>query len=470
MPDLSEQRFKPLILPTPPPLPTHPPPISAFTPTARLSRERLEIILATVPPDFLWPAEIDLLVNVLYERQLAIAFTDNERGIFNREYFPDYVIPVIEHVPWVRSPIPIPKAIEKDVHRLIREQTLAGKYEDSLASYRSRVFTVLKKNGSLRLVHDLQDLNAVTIRNSALPPRPDDFAESFVGRAIYGVADLFSGYDARTLDIRSRDLTTFQCMDESARCTCLPQGASNAVSDFGRCTKHMLRDEPDAKAFVDDTGIMGPPTRYDDVAIPENPGIRKFVYEYATSFDRVFRRFELAGVTASGTKLVLAAPKVQIVGSVVSLEGWHLCHGVVNKVLKWPYPTSLTEVRSFLGIAGVGRRWIKGFSLIAKPLTVLCRRTDDSFVLTDDGRVAMDELKTLVASAPVLKAIDYDAARSILPPLQPPLDGLVVVGVDSSIYGAGWVLYQFHAEGRALRGVSRSQGAAHSRLGHAFLG
>lgn len=448
MPDLTEQQFRPIILPTPPPLPTHPPPISEFVPTERLTRERLDVILATVPTDFLRPAELDLLVYVLSERQAAIAFTDNERGIFNREYFPDYVIPVIEHTPWVRSPIPIPKAIERDVEKLIREQTLAGKYEQSAASYRSRVFTVLKKNGSLRLVHDLQDLNAITIRDSALPPRPDDFAESFVGRAIYGVADLFSGYDARTLHPRSRDLTTFQCMDDSARCTCLPQGATNAVVDFGRCTKHTLLGEPDAKAFVDDCGIKGPASRYDEETIPSNPEIRRFVYEYATTFDRVFRRFELAGVTASGTKLVLAAPQVQIVGSVVSLEGWHLCHGVVSKVLKWPYPTNLTEVRSFLGIAGVGRRWIKGFSLTAKPLTILCRQTDDIFVLPDDARAAMDELKLLVSAAPVLKAIDYDSARSIHPPLTPPMDGLVVVGVDSSIYGAGWVLYQYHGNVR----------------------
>ncbi len=448
MPDLSEQQFRPIVLATPPALPSHPPSLAEFVPTSRLTRERLDVILGTVPPDFLRPAEVDLLVHVLSERQAAIAFTDNERGIFNREYFPDYVIPVIEHTPWVRSPIPIPKAIEKDVKKLIREQTLAGKYEQSVASYRSRVFTVLKKNGALRLVHDLQDLNAITIRDSALPPRPDDFAESFVGRSIYGVADLFSGYDARTLHPRSRDLTTFQCMDESARNTCLPQGATNAVVDFGRCTKHTLVDEPNAAAFVDDCGIMGPPTLYDDETIPDNPGIRRFVFEYATTFDRVFRRFELAGVTASGTKLVLAAPRVQIVGSVVSIEGWHLCHGVVNKVLKWPYPTSLTEVRSFLGIAGVGRRWIKGFSLIAKPLTTLCRQTEEDFVLSQEARAAIDELKLLVSGAPVLKAIDYDAARGIHPPLTPSMDGLVVVGVDSSIYGSGWVLYQYHGNVR----------------------
>ncbi|KAI9063702.1 hypothetical protein FKP32DRAFT_1549662, partial [Trametes sanguinea] len=147
MPDLSAQTFKPLILDPPPPLPTYPPTLDEFSPTERLSRERLDTILSSIPDDFLRPAEIELLAYVVSERRAAIAFTDNERGIFSREYFPDYVIPVIEHVPWVRPPIPIPKAIEGEVRKLLVDQSLAGKYEDSCASYRSRVFTVLKKNG-----------------------------------------------------------------------------------------------------------------------------------------------------------------------------------------------------------------------------------------------------------------------------------------------------------------------------------
>ncbi|KAJ8454791.1 hypothetical protein ONZ51_g12825 [Trametes cubensis] len=429
---VARKAFKPIPLPTPPPLPTNPPRRDDLQYTARLSRERLDLILSAVPDRFLSEAELDLLASVLVERQAAIAFNDSER----------------EHIPWVRPPIPIPKAIVGKVRDLLREQTLAGKYEQSCAAYWSPVFTVLKKNGSLRLVHDLQDLNSVTIRDAALPPRPDDFAEGFVGHTVYGVADLFSGYDARTLDPRSRDLTTFQCMEVSARNTVLPQGATNAVTDFGRCTYHTLRDEPNAEAFVDDCGIKGPKSRYEDATLDDNPKIRKFIYEYATTFDRVFRRFELAGLTASGTKLVLAAPQVQIVGSVVSHEGWHLVHGIVSKVLKWKYPESLTEVRSFLGIAGVGRRWIEGFSLIARPLTSLCRQPPDIFVLTDAARAAVDELKARITAAPILKAIDYELAKEIRPPFPFPSDGLVVVGVDSSIYGAGWVLYQYHGKER----------------------
>ena len=346
---------------------------------------------------------------------------------------------------WSQPPIPIPKACEREVLEILDSHFAAGKYEQSCASYRSRVFAVEKKSGKLRLVHDLQPLNAITIRDAALPPRPDDFAESFAGRVIYGVADLFSGYDARTLDVRSRDLTTFQCMNVSARCTVLPQGATNAVSDFVRCTRHILAPEipQHADAFLDDCGIKGGDDDYGDALMPGSSEIRHFVYEYCTTLDRVFLRFITAGVTASGWKLIVATPSVDIVGSHVSRDGWHLLHGIATKIANWPYPSNVTEVRSFLGLAGVGRRWIRNFALIARPLTVLCRSSSDPFLFTEAARAAVDELKRRVSSAPVLRSIDYDAARAIRPPIATPLDGLVVVGIDSSIYGAGWVLSQY---------------------------
>ncbi|KIP01284.1 hypothetical protein PHLGIDRAFT_80760, partial [Phlebiopsis gigantea 11061_1 CR5-6] len=203
MPNSSAQVFKPIPIEDPEPLPHHPIPYAQIIPTARLSRERLDRILGTVPDGFLSSAELDLLAHVLVLRENALAFDHGERGVFSRLYYPDYEIPLIEHTPWVQEPIRIPKAIEKEVRNLLQEQRRAGKYEDSCASYRSRVFAVVKAMNKLRLVHDLQEMNQYVIRDAALPPRPDDFAESFVGHAIYGVADLFSGYDAVTLAERS---------------------------------------------------------------------------------------------------------------------------------------------------------------------------------------------------------------------------------------------------------------------------
>ncbi|KZT73503.1 hypothetical protein DAEQUDRAFT_641268, partial [Daedalea quercina L-15889] len=80
--------------------------------------------------------------------------------------------------------------------------------------------------------------------------------------------------------------------------------------------------------------------------------IRRFVFEFAMTLNVLLHRFWEAGVTASGAKLILATPKVQIVSSVISALRWHLDHGLVSKVEKWPYCESVTEVRGFLGTAG----------------------------------------------------------------------------------------------------------------------
>ena len=116
---------------------------------------------------------------------------------------------MIPHEPWQKKPIRFPPVRREEVLRLIREQMAAGKHEPSSASYRSTIFAVDKKGGMLRVVHDLQPLNAVTIRDATLPPRIEDVIKSFSGRAAYGLFDLKAGYDNRMLSPKSRDLTSF---------------------------------------------------------------------------------------------------------------------------------------------------------------------------------------------------------------------------------------------------------------------
>jgi hypothetical protein len=441
MPDPNGQVFKRVEIPDLPPLPFDVPQLADFVPTQRITQERLETMLQTVPEGFLFAREIDLLAFIIRNRETAIAFTDAERGTFSRKYFPDYQIPVIEHVPWVQPPIRIPKAIEETVRSMLLEQRDAGKYEYSTASYRSRIITVTKKVG-IRIVHDVQELNKITIRDAALPPRVDDFAENHVGHYIYGLADLFSGYDGRILAVESRPLTTFSSLIGPQRLTVLPQGATNSVPEFQRCAVHTLdEDTPTSSdAFIDDITVKGPRTDYGGEEVV--PGIRRFVYEYLTTLDRILVRFMTAGITVSGKKFILATPKLGIVGTTVSKEGWHLSHGLASKILKWPEPTSVTEVRGFLGTAGVGRKWIKGFSLIAKPLTLLTRGTDREFHFDDSARDAQERIKHLVATAPVLVRLDYNAAKLIVRPPRESDEGLVIVAVDSCTNGAGWVVYQ----------------------------
>ncbi len=147
-----------------------------------------------------------------------------EKGHFCDEYFSPVKIPIVEHVPWAHQNIPIPPSIRDEVIHLFKEKCTVGVYEDSDASYHSRWFCVEKKSRALHLIHDLQPLNTVTIRNSRLPPDPDDIIESMVGRACYLMLNLFVGYNHHMLDPSSHDLTTIQSPISAKWLTCLPQG------------------------------------------------------------------------------------------------------------------------------------------------------------------------------------------------------------------------------------------------------
>jgi hypothetical protein len=215
--------------------------------------------------DFLWPEEVKLFKHILKLNEGAIAFDETEKGRFRDDYFSPYIIPVIEHEPWAERNIPIPEGIKNEVIELIKAKIASGVYEPSQASYRSRWFCIKKPNGKFRIVHDLQTLNSITIRDSGLPPIMDAFVEQFAGRACYTMADIFVGYDHRTLATESRDLTSFQTPLGLYRLTVLPQGATNSVPEFHTCVVFIFQDEiPHVAApFIDDVSVKGPATRYE---------------------------------------------------------------------------------------------------------------------------------------------------------------------------------------------------------------
>ncbi|MBW0528176.1 hypothetical protein O181_067891 [Austropuccinia psidii MF-1] len=80
------------------------------------------------------------------------------------------------------------------------------------------------------MVHDLQKLNKVMIKDSGLPPHIEEFVDAFAGRAFYGIGDIMGGYDERELDVTTRPLTAFETPLGRMKLTRLPQGATNSVA------------------------------------------------------------------------------------------------------------------------------------------------------------------------------------------------------------------------------------------------
>src|SRR6266481_6395693 len=161
----------PYLTPTPP----------EFVPTTKFTQELMDGLEINTT-GFLSSEEEKLFEHVMAINEEALCFAEADRGTFKESYFSPYIIPTVPHVPWEYRNIPIPPGIRDKVIEVFKHKISAGVYEPSQSSYQSRWFCVLKKSGKLRIVHDLQPLNAITIRDAGLPPIVDDFIEPFAGR------------------------------------------------------------------------------------------------------------------------------------------------------------------------------------------------------------------------------------------------------------------------------------------------
>ena len=129
--------------------------------------------------------------------------------------------------------------------------------------------------------------------------------------------------------------------------------------------------------------------------------------------------------------------EVGFLGYIVSGDGIRVDPSKISAIIDWKSPRNVSEVRSFLGLAGYYRRFVNGFSIIAAPMTRLLRK-DVKFEWTEECQQSFEELKKLLTEAPVL--------------VQPELGKEFVVYSDASLNGLGCVLMQ---EGKVVAYASR---------------
>jgi hypothetical protein len=224
-----------------PEIPLDPP---EFEPGQRYGLDQWEIVERQHNTGFLTEREMKIIHWMFKEHKMAFAWNEEQKGSFRRDFFPPVKMQVIPHVPWVDKNIPIPPGLRDQICDIINDKHSAGVYEPSNASYRSRWFCVLKKDGkSLRIVHSLEPLNKVTIQHSGVPPATEELATEFARRSCMGTIDLFVGYDEREIDESSRDMTTFQTPYGAMRLTKLPMGWTNSVTIFHDDVTEILRPE-----------------------------------------------------------------------------------------------------------------------------------------------------------------------------------------------------------------------------------
>jgi hypothetical protein len=159
--------------------------------------------------------------------------------------------------------------------------------------------------------------------------------------------------------------------------------------------------------------------------------------EHLQHLDVVFFKLREVNLKLNPSKCCFAAMSITFLGHVVSHEGTKPDHGKIDVVVHFPVPETVTDVRSFLGLTGYYRNYVRGYSRLVVPLFELTRK-DVAFVWDLGCQCAFEALKGALVATPVF--------------IQPNFKKAFCLDVDWSPKGIGAILSQ--KEGRMERVVA----------------
>ncbi|KAD4586135.1 hypothetical protein E3N88_23736 [Mikania micrantha] len=297
-----------------------------------------------------------------------------------------------------------------------------GFIRPSVSPWGAPVLFVKKKDDSMRLCIDYRELNKITIRNRYPLPRIDDLFDKLQGAKCFSKIDLRSGYHQFKIKDSDVSKSAFRTRYGHYEFLVMPFGLTNAPVVFMDLMNRVFCKFLDkfVIVFIDDILIYSNSKE-------EHEGHLRIVLE-------TLRRKKLY---AKFSKCDFWLSQVAFFGHIVSAEGIMMDPAKIEAITKWPTPTSATEVRSFLGLAGYYRRFIEGFSVIALPLTQLLRK-GVKFSWNADREKSVEELKKRLVSAPILTL--------------PSCTGGYQIYSDASKKGLGCVLMQ---HGKVIAYASR---------------
>jgi hypothetical protein len=177
----------------------------------------------------------------------------------------------------------------------------------------------------------------------------------------------------------------------------MPFGLTNAPNTFMRLMNHVLR------AFIGKFVVV-----YFDDILAYNNDLNKHIEHLRYAFD-VLRCEKL---NANFKKCTICMEKVVFLGYVVSTKGIEVDEEKVKAIKEWPTPKSITEERSFHGLASFYRRFVKDFSTMAAPFTEVIKK-NVGFHWGADQKNAFTTIKERLCSVPVLALPDFNKTFEI---------------------------------------------------------
>lgn len=288
--------------------------------------------------------------------------------------------------PVVYRPYRLSYSEREIVRGMIQELEESGIIKQSSSDYASPVILVRKKTSDYRLCIDFRALNKKTIKEHYPLPRIDDQLDNLSGHKFYTSLDLASGYYQIQMADASKHLTAFVTPDGHFEFNRMPFGLVNAPSRFQKTINSILGNARFKEAFA----------YMDDVIIPS-----KTVEEGLQKLSSILELFRDSGITLNLSKCHFLKQSIDYLGFEVSEAGVKPGRRKIEAVEGFPRPTDQHKVRQFVGLASFFCRFIRGFSIIAKPLTQLLKK-NSTWQWSENEENAFMTLKGELVKRPIL--------------------------------------------------------------------
>ena len=233
----------------------------------------------------------------------------------------------------------------REVKAKLEELLSKGFIRPSTSPWRAPVLFVKNKYGSLRLCIDYRQLNRVTIRNQYPLPRIDKLFDQLQGSQVYSKIDLRSRYHHLRVQEGDVPKTAFRTRYGHYEFLVMPFGLFQPYLD-----RFVI-------VFINDIIVYS--------GSPE---------EHSEHLRIVLQTLRERQLYAKLSKCQFWLDRVVFLGHVISVEGVSVDPHKIEAVVNWKPPNNVSEVRSFLGLAGYYKKFVEGFSRIAAPLTKLRRK------------------------------------------------------------------------------------------------
>ena len=290
-----------------------------------------------------------------------------------------------------RPPYRLSPSEQDEMEEQVKDLLAQGFIRPSASPYGAPILFVPKKDGRWRMCIDYRALNKQTVKDQFPLPRIDSLLERLGQATVFTKLDLASGYHQIAMEETSIQKTAFRTNRGQFEFLVMPFGLCNAPASFQRLMN---------KVFADNIGKFIA-VYLDDILI-----FSRNIDEHWRHLRWALEKLREAKLYGRLHKCEFLKDQVDYLGFEVSPGGIKASPGKVKAVIEWPKPKSVHDVRSFLGLASYYRRFVRGFSEMARPLTELTRAGVEWRWSTSQHQ-AFNRLKLALTTAPVLKLPDF---------------------------------------------------------------